>query len=222
MRSAWVSMAFAVGVALLLGAMTAACGGEESDEPPLYVVASDVCDGVFQEKRASEAVERILGSGPYGSAGRDAVKRVADALRDGFASGRSWSSATELCPLAPKRSRTLDQGSLAFSIYDPSDVGTGKLPAGARFYAMGEEAVAGPGMAEIYFTCASPDLEGSTDGPLRVQGRLSLGSGLEKDSDEHREAGLTVVHAASLAVAEELECKDNGGLPQQPVLTEAP
>ncbi|MDQ1008159.1 hypothetical protein QFZ82_002644 [Streptomyces sp. V4I23] len=222
MRFAWMSRAFAVGVALLLVAATAACGGEEPDDPPPYVVASDVCGGAFQEKRASEAVERILGPGPYASAGRDAVERVADALRDAFASGRSWSSATELCPLAPKRSRTLDQGSIAFSIYDPSDVGTGKLPAGARFYAMGKEAVAGPAMAEIYFTCASPDLETSADNPLRIQGRLSLGSALNNDSKEHREAGLTVVHAASLAVAEELKCEGNGGLPQKPVLTEAP
>jgi hypothetical protein len=215
-----MNRAIGVGVALPLGAGTTACGGEEPKEPPRYVSASQVCDGVFRA-RAADAVERLMGVGPYGNTGRGAVERVADALQNGYESGRSWTHASELCPLEPKGSGTFDQSSLDFSIYAPGDIGPGGLAEGERAYNMGTEAEAGPRGARLYFECVSPRLKGSDERPARVFGAFRLGSGLKQDSKEHREAGLIVVHAASLAVAEELKCEHRGGLPQKPVLTEA-
>ncbi|WP_307713309.1 hypothetical protein [Streptomyces sp. V4I23] len=184
------------------------------------MAASEVCDGVFRA-RAAAAVERLMGVGPYGNTGRGAVERVADALRDGYESGRSWTRATRLCSLEPKGTGIGEHASLRFSIYAPGDIGTGGLAEGERAYRMGTEAEAGPGGARLYFECVSHRLKGSSERPARVFGGLSLASDLKEDSKEHREAGLTVVHAASLAVAEELECEDRGGLPEKPVLVEA-
>ncbi|MFI2368867.1 hypothetical protein [Streptomyces sp. NPDC018833] len=147
---------------------------------------------------------------------------MADAVQSGYESGRSWSYADELCSVSPKGSGISGQASLRFSIYAPGDIGTGRRAEGERAYAMGTEAEAGPRGARLYFECVSPRLKGSRERPARVLGAFRLHSGLEKDSEEHREAGLTVVHTASLAVAEELKCEDNGGLPQKPVLTETP
>jgi hypothetical protein len=217
MRSSWATV---LGAVLLLGAGTTACGGEESQEPPRYVSASEVCDGVFQA-RAAEAVEHLMGVGPYGNTGRGAVERVADAVQNGYESGRSWTHATQLCQLDPKGSGTFDQASLTFAVYAPGDIGTGRRAEGERAYAMGTEAEAGPLGARLYFECVSPRLKGSHERPARVFGSFRLDSGLKKDSKEHREAGLIVVHAASLAVAEELKCDHRGGLPEKPVLAEA-
>ncbi|MDQ1010504.1 hypothetical protein QFZ82_004989 [Streptomyces sp. V4I23] len=222
MGSAWMSRRSlgAVGLVLLLGAGTAACGEEPEEKSP-YVATNELCDGLF-EGAAAGAVETVMGATSFDRTGPGGMGRVVESLEEGYASDRSWSRATELCELSPRGSGGIGgDGKLSFSLYAPGDIGTGRLAAGERAYGMGTEAEAGPRGARLYFECVSPTFKGSQGRPARVHGSLRLEGDLEKDSKEHREAGLTVVHAASLAVAKQLKCEDNGGLPEKPVLSES-
>ncbi|HEX5566129.1 MAG TPA: hypothetical protein VFY14_04185 [Streptomyces sp.] len=38
------------------------------------------------------------------------------------------------------------------------------------------------------------------------------------EGQEASDANLTVLHSAALALAKEMRCEDNGGLPDEPVL----
>ncbi|MFD7527572.1 hypothetical protein ACFV8E_08130 [Streptomyces sp. NPDC059849] len=53
---------------------------------------------------------------------------------------------------------------------------------------------------------------------MRILGNFGRPKSRGQDVSNPREVNLTVVHAASLAVAKKLECENNGGLPDNPVL----
>lgn len=218
-RNRW---ALPIALALLLGATAVACSKSQQEKKNPYVAASEVCDGVFQGASA-RAVESTMGSSSFSSMNAGIRDRVADALKEGFSSGRSWTYSEEFCELNPKGTGGIGHAArIRFSIYAPRDIGDGRLAAGQRFYAMGKEAKSGPIGAQLYFECVSPQLKGSSASAARILGSLKLERDLRRDSVHHRQANLTIIHAVSLEMAKKLECANDGGLPSSPSFKEIP
>ncbi|MET7503110.1 hypothetical protein [Streptomyces microflavus] len=211
-------MVAAVGPVLAMGACGAACGsdGDDEAEDP-FVGAAEVCNGLFAGPLAKK-VESVTGDTVFRRSGPERMGGVVDALKRGHKSGRSWVTGAELCRLSPKGGGTRDRGALSFSMYAPQDVGDRRLPEGWQLYAMGKQSEVGPGGASLYFECVSPQLKGSEATPLRIRGGFGRGRSDASDTRELRDANLKVLHAASLAVAKELDCKGNVGLPEKPDL----
>ncbi|MEV5682364.1 MULTISPECIES: hypothetical protein [unclassified Streptomyces] len=208
-----------IGLVLTVGAGAVACGSEEKKESP-YVGAGEVCGGVFAGP-LEKTVETVTGATSFDRTGEKRMDRVVEALKKGYASGRSWATGYDLCVLGAEGAGRRDDVKINFSIYAPQDVGDTDLRGGARMYSMGKEATAGAVGARINFECVSPQLEGSKERPARIKG----GFGNAKDrgtAPEDLAANLTLAHAASLAVAKKLGCEDNGGLPEKPDLQPLP
>ncbi|MFD9422799.1 MULTISPECIES: hypothetical protein [unclassified Streptomyces] len=197
---------------LVVGASAVACGAEGRPEPP-YVGAGEVCGGVFAGP-LEETVESVVGAASFDRSDTKGMDRVVEALRDGHASGRSWSSRKELCEMSPEGVNPRNVARISFWNYAPRDVGDPNLDSGGRLFAVGKEATAGRASASLYFECSSPLLKGSRERPARIAG--ALGAGKDRGAEvEYLAANLTVLHAASLAVAKELECENNAGLPEK-------
>ncbi len=195
---------------LVVAVCATACGSDPEPQSP-YVKAAEVCDGLFAGG-LEKTVEAVTGATSFKRRADDDMDRLIGKIEKEYASGRSWSQGGDLCELAAKGSRSVDETSLRFHIYAPQDVNYPGSREGERRFSLGKEAVTNARSAGIYFECVSPRLDGSKNRPARIYGGLSKahdrGGALENAMDN-----LRVVHAASLAVAEKLECEDNAGLP---------
>ncbi|MFJ7996705.1 hypothetical protein ACIQ7D_06015 [Streptomyces sp. NPDC096310] len=207
------------GVVLVIGAVAVACGFGEEDESP-YVGAAEVCDGVFAGP-LEQTVESVTGATSFYRLRGEGLGRVSENIKDGHASGRSWTVGEKLCKMVPKDSNARDDATIDFSIYAPQDVGDTKPREGVRFFALGKESVASARGARIYFECVSPRMKGSDERPARIYAAFSDAED-RGDALENLKENLTVVNAASLAVAERLNCENNGGLREKPDLRPLP
>ncbi|QBJ94304.1 hypothetical protein D0Z67_22605 [Streptomyces seoulensis] len=88
---------------------------------------------------------------------------------------------------------------------------------------MGERTDAATEKAYVFFACRSPKLLGSPSAA-----HIAIGVeywGMPKDPQDNikalKNAYATVAHSFSLAIAKELRCDKNGGLPPKPVLDPA-
>lgn len=189
----------------------AACGSDPEPEPS-FVGAAEVCQGVFPD-RMEKTVEAVTGATSFERRAGGGMARVIEKIKEGYASDRTWSTSEKLCQISAKGVSSRERTSLSFSIYAPQDVGDPRNPDGVRLFPLGKEAVAGARSAGLYFECVSPRLEGSERVPARIRG--GLGKAHDRgDAVSDLVANLTVLHAGSLAVAKELECEGNGGLPE--------
>lgn len=142
------------------------------------------------------------------------MDKVIEKIKEGYASDRSWLIKQNLCEMSVKGGSFLDATAISFSVYEPQDVGDPRRPAGTRLFLLGKEAVANTRSAGLYFECVGPQIEGSGRIPVRVRG--GLGKAKDRgDAVEDLVANLSVLHAASLAVAKRLGCTNNGGLPEK-------
>lgn len=90
-------------------------------------------------------------------------------------------------------------------------------------FTMGESAVAAGDKAYVYFPCRGPKLPASlclSHIVISVQ-RWMLPHAPEGDIEALKKAYVTVAHSVALAMAKELRCEKNGGLPERPVLEPA-
>ncbi|MET9370188.1 hypothetical protein ABZY00_20380 [Streptomyces griseoflavus] len=98
-------------------------------------------------------------------------------------------------------------------------------PAAPKFTVlkMGEEALAAEDMAYVQFACRSDRLLNSSSVAHIVIGvqHWAVPTEPEGDVEALKDAYATVAHSVSLAMAKELGCEDDGGLPAQPVLDPA-
>ncbi|MFJ9139497.1 MULTISPECIES: hypothetical protein [Streptomyces] len=199
-------------VGLLLAVCVTACSSDPEPQSP-YVNAAEVCEGVFAGG-LEKTVETVTGATSFERRAGGGMNRLIEKIEKGYASGRSWSPREDLCEMATKWSRNGEETVLAFHIYAPQDVNYPGNPEGAKRFSLGKEAVANVRSAGIYFECVSPQLDGSKNHPARIYGGLSeardRGDALENLMDN-----LEIVHSASLAVAEKLECEDDAGLPKK-------
>ncbi|MFC4191266.1 MULTISPECIES: hypothetical protein [Streptomyces] len=207
----------AAGTALALGVGGVACtSGEEEHEQ--FVGAGEVCGGLFSGPSA-EMVEKVTGHKVFFWRSGNGMQEVVAALKDGYASGRSWAPGANLCRLSPKGAKQTDRGGITYSMYAPQDVEDEGLPAGAELYTMGVQSSVNRGGALLYFECVSPQLKDSDKAPLRIQGGFGRGESDAPDTREYRDMNMRILHAATLKLVKELDCEDNGGLPKVPVLT---
>lgn len=204
---------------LVFGVGAAGCISDRPEEPegPLYVGAEEVCDGLFAGPMAKK-VESVTDATVFGRSGAHGMQDVVEALKEGYASGHSWAGGDKLCVLDPKGGKQGDVGGLSFSMYAPQDVRDIRPSADIDYYPMGKLSEVGRGNAGLYFECVSPHLKGSEETPLRIAGGFGRGNKRAPDTRELRDANLEIIHRASLAVAKELQCENNGGLPEKPVL----
>ncbi|GGP61262.1 hypothetical protein GCM10010231_35160 [Streptomyces sindenensis] len=197
---------------LLLAVCATACSSDPEPQSP-YVNAAEVCDGVFAGD-LEKTVETVTGATSFERRASGGMGDVIEEIQKGYASGRSWSPREELCEMAAKGSRSGEETTLAFHIYAPQDVNYPGNPEGTKRFSLGKEAVANVRSAGIYFECVSPRLDGSKNEPARIYG--GLGKAQDRgDALENLMDNLHVVHSASLAVAEKLECEGNAGLPEK-------
>ncbi|RPK77262.1 hypothetical protein EES45_21550 [Streptomyces sp. ADI97-07] len=209
----------AVGLVLAMGVGGVACGGsDEKTGEDTFVGAEEVCDGLFAGPLASK-VQSVTGDAEFFATGAKGLDNVVEALKRGHASGRSWATGAELCPLSPKGAAAGDSGGIKFSMYAPRDVEDPRTSADTESYDMGEKAESRPAGASLYFECASPQVKGSDERPLRIFGSFGRGKSDAADTPASRAANLEILHAASLSVVKKLDCENDGGLPKTPVLT---
>ncbi|MEW2514109.1 MULTISPECIES: hypothetical protein [Streptomyces] len=88
---------------------------------------------------------------------------------------------------------------------------------------MGERAVAAADKAYVFFACRSDRLSASSEVAHIIVGveRGGMPKPPEGDGETLKDAYATVAHSFSLAMARELRCEKNGGLPAKPVLDPA-
>lgn len=218
MGSVWARRLAAVGLVLTMGAGGVACGSDEQvkEEEP-FVRAAEVCVGLFAGSLAKK-VESVTGDTVFYRSGTKALENVVKALKRGHESGRSWAAGAELCRLSPKGGGLRNRGGIKFYMYAPQDVKDSRISAGTELYKMGKKAEVRRGGATLFVECVSPQLEGSREDPLRILGTFGRGENDAPDTREFREANLEILHAGALSVVKELDCENNGGLPQKPVM----
>ncbi|RPK83078.1 hypothetical protein EES46_26010 [Streptomyces sp. ADI98-10] len=197
---------------LLLVVCATACSSDPEPQSP-YVNAAEVCDGVFAGD-LEKTVETVTGATSFERRAGSGMGQLIEKIEKGYASGRSWSPRENLCEMAAKGSRSGEEATLAFHIYAPHDVNYPGNPEGAKRFSLGKEAVANVRSAGIYFECVSPQLNGSNNRPARIYGGLSKAHD-RGDALENLVDNLKIIHSASLAVAEKLECEDDAGLPEK-------
>ncbi|NEC22535.1 hypothetical protein [Streptomyces parvus] len=197
---------------LLLAVCATACASDPEPQSP-YVNAAEVCDGVFAGD-LEKTVEAVTGAKSFERRASGGMDKLVKQIEKGYASGRSWSPREELCEMAAKGSSSDEESTLAFHIYAPQDVNYPGNPEGAKRFSLGKEAVANVRSAGIYFECVSPRLDGSKNRPARIYGGLSKAHD-RGDALENLIDNLQIIHSASLAVAEELECEGDAGLPEK-------
>ncbi|WP_143203537.1 hypothetical protein [Streptomyces sp. CB01580] len=112
----------------------------------------------------------------------------------------------------------MSDAKINFDMYPPQDVND-KYVSGRHYYTMGKRSEAAPAGASLYFECVSPQFKGSKEHPMRIYGNFTHGKATAQNTLEHFAENMTIIHAASLAVAKKLQCENNGGLPEKAVLT---
>lgn len=207
----------AVGLVLAVGAVGVACGSDKKEKEDPFVGAAEVCDGLFAGPLAKK-VESVTGDTVFFRKGTKGLDNVVEALERGHASGRSWATGADLCPLDPKGGRLGDGGGLKFAMYAPQDVKDSRVSAGAELYRMGKKAVVTHESASLYLECVSPQVKGSNTDPLRIIGSFGRGKSDAPDTRESRNTNLEILHAGALSVVKELGCENNAGLKEKPVL----
>ncbi|MFI6727239.1 hypothetical protein [Streptomyces atratus] len=211
LRRAWCI----TGLVIAVGASATGCGEEK--EPPRYVGAAEVCDGLFKGPLA-KTIESVTGATSFSWTSPKDMDRVVEGLKAGYESGNRWAEGGELCVLRPKRVASADRSRIWFNMSTPEDLEVSGDPGNRRDYTMGKLSQAVPRGASLYFECVSPQIEGSKERPLRIGGRFFHSGATAQNTPEHLAANVTIVHGASLAVAKKLQCENNGGLPEKPVL----
>ncbi|MFD4785910.1 hypothetical protein ACFWN1_02265 [Streptomyces sp. NPDC058459] len=215
-----VLLSAAVAGPLFLGAT--GCGGDEDRASPDYkvVAGTQLCGGHAISVDAAKALKVITGSSRFEASGKGYT--VAKASTD-FVEAL-WNPTVyrgDACRIyTPRDSPDFD---LRITWTRIDTVSTGTPDPKFTVLKMGERAVTAADMAYIQFACTSDELAGSS-------GATHIEIGVEhwavsKDPQDNikglKDAYATVAHSFSLAMAKELRCEKNGGLPAKPVLDPA-
>ncbi|MEV8587969.1 hypothetical protein AB0424_13650 [Streptomyces sp. NPDC051180] len=211
----------AVSTALALGLLLTACGKDE-EEPP-RVTAAQQCDGTLSPAAAG-ALESVLGTKTFSEAGSGGLDRIVNVLIEDQAREGRPPGHPSMCQVATGASprSEIDVDVYLHDAEALYDSGTDKWwNQGRALYAMGREASADNKTAALFVQCTSPRLKGSDERPAPLAADLSFRKSLKGDYPANtpatREAYLTVLHSATLAIVKKLGCENNAGLPEKPV-----
>ncbi|MFJ8166333.1 hypothetical protein ACIRBY_36210 [Streptomyces sp. NPDC096136] len=204
----------------MLGTAGAGCssGGPEpatqAAEPPRLSVGQ-VCPGLFPAD-GGKALERVLESATFllrDETRNPDVRAVAQAMKDAYRSGgkiREMPQAT--CEIAaqpvPFRLATALIRFTAYSKHagDSSDF-PGASDQGVQVSTRQRKVV------HLEYDCVSPRVGSTQNVPLRIRILFHEQWDASKGETVLRPDYLAIAHSAALAVAKELRCVDDGGLP---------
>ncbi|MFJ4774792.1 hypothetical protein [Streptomyces sp. NPDC088762] len=215
----------ALAVAVVGAVLLAGCSGDgDGPSGPAELSGAQVCPEGMLAPDAVRGIEKLTGATLFAqpeegdSAG---VRWVAGVLSRGYAKiGASLGG--QACKATPLDEKNRRKVSVSFEIEselqrtgENSESGKGHY----WEYDLGRNALAVSRQARLYFDCASSRLAGP-DKAVPVEASVNVSEGSKGDEPELREANLAIVHSAALAMAKELGCKNNGGLPDKLVVKE--
>ncbi|MFJ3658976.1 hypothetical protein ACIPPM_00725 [Streptomyces sp. NPDC090119] len=207
---------------LALGA--AGCGGDGDKDglPEDYkvVAGTQLCGGDAISVDAAEALKVIAGASRFEASSKEYT--VANAASDlasampGVTVGRE-----NACRVFTPIGTPHFEFDITWELAD--DAPTGTPSPKFTVLKMGEKTLAAADKAYVFFACRSAKLVGSGGEAHMVIG-VERG-GMPRDPQDNvkglKDAYATVAHSFSLAMAKELRCEKNGGLPVKPVLDPA-
>ncbi|WP_244336614.1 hypothetical protein [Streptomyces seoulensis] len=213
-------LAAATAGSLLLG-VTGCGGGEDNDGLPKdYKVVSgtQLCGGNAISAEASRALKVITGSSRFeASSAKYTVAQAASDLVQVFPTVTDGNACRIFTPIGTRSFQLRITWSLVSGA--PTSAPASKF----TVLKMGERTVTATEKAYVFFACRSPRLLDSTN-VAHIALRVEYW-GMPKDPQDNVEAlknaYATVAHSYSLAMAKELRCEKNGGLPAKPVLEPA-
>jgi hypothetical protein len=183
------------------------------------VAGTQLCGGDAMSADASRALKVITGSSRFeASAEEYTVAQAATDLVEAFPAptvGRE-----DACRVYTPIGTPDFELRITWSLEDGAP--TGAPAPKFTVLKMGERAVAAADKAYVFFACRSARLSESGVAHI-VIGVERGGMPKEPDGDVEalKDAYATVAHSVSLAMAKELRCEKNGGLPARPVLDPA-
>ncbi|MDT0574110.1 hypothetical protein RM704_42800 [Streptomyces sp. DSM 3412] len=209
----------AVAGSLILGAT--GCGGDRDEDgvPDDYkvVAGTQLCGGKAMSAEASKALKVITGSSRFeASAKAYTIAQAATDLVEAFPP-----ASDDICRVyTPRDSPDFDLR-ITWDLEDSAPTG----PSAPEFteLKMGDLAVAAADKAYVFFACRGERFSTSTTVAHIVIGVEHRDPFHEPEDDIEalKDAYATVAHSVSLAMAKELRCEKNGGLPAKPVLNPA-
>ncbi|MFF4474016.1 hypothetical protein ACFYZ3_31250 [Streptomyces sp. NPDC001599] len=215
-------LSVAVAGSLLLGAT--GCGGEGDEEgvPDDYkvVAGTQLCGGSAVSADAAKALKVITGSSRFEASGDEySIEQAATLLATMY--NTPHDRGGDICRIyTPLDTPDFDLR-VTWSQVDPDAKGS---PA-SKFteLKMGERTLAAADKADIQFGCKSGKVAGTGEVAHLEVGVEHWAMPTEPEDNVRalKEAYATVAHSFALAMAKELGCKNNGGLPAKPVLDPA-
>ncbi|WP_329037787.1 hypothetical protein OHT61_12380 [Streptomyces sp. NBC_00178] len=217
-----------LGVAAALMAGAVACGsgggdGEKDTEPATAaksVAPEELCGGAAISAGAGKGLEVITGSSAFEESGaRATVADAARALKETFTG--STSGEGDICRVhTPEGTKDVE----VRITWNLLGAGPGDAAPASKYTVldMGERAGAAVDGAFVDFACRSGELSGPQGSPAHVAVNAEPGGMPTEpgsDAEALKGAYATVVHSVSLAMAQELGCESDGGLPRTPVTT---
>ncbi len=215
-------LAAVVAGSLLLGATGCAEDGNKDGVPKDYKVVSgtQLCGGDAMSADAAQALKLITGSSRFeASAKKYTVAQAAADFVKAFWDPKVYrgDACRVYTPIGTPDFQLRITWRRAHSA--PSGNPAQKF----TVLKMGEETLAAADMAHVQFACKSGKLADPL-GPAHIVigvERWGMPKPPEGDIKALKNAYATVAHSFSLAMAKELRCEKNGGLPAKPVLIPA-
>ncbi|WP_434975519.1 hypothetical protein [Streptomyces mesophilus] len=186
-------------------------------------MGTQLCGGRAVSAEASKALKAIMGSSRFGTMTEESS--VAQAARDVVEAGR-YSRQTggrdDVCRIYTAD----DTANFALRVTWGLESGSPTKTPASDFTVlkMGEQTLAAANRASVRFGCRSQKFTGSPDANHVAVGVEHWGMPTEPDGDDVKalkNAYATVAHSFALAMAKELGCEKDGGLPARPVLDPA-
>ncbi|MFE5207386.1 hypothetical protein [Streptomyces sp. NPDC056600] len=207
------------GLLLLGGIGCEGVGGDGEDVPDQAVAGTELCGGDAMSAEASRALKVITGSSRFEASGEEySVEQAAALLAE------AWPSSVireDVCRIYTAADAPDFELRVTWSLVDGPP--TGRPAAKYTPLKMGERAGAAADKAYVQFECRS-----NRFGTAEAEAHIFLsvergGMPVEPEGDVEalKDAYATVAHSVSLAMAKELRCENNGGLPERPVLDPA-
>lgn len=208
----------ATAVAGLLCFGVTGCGGSEDEKADAEDLAgTELCGGDAVSAEASEALKVITGASRFGTTAETST--VAHAAKDLV---EAWPYPTggrdDVCRVYTAAGSPEFELRVTWGLEGGAP--TGSTASDLTRLRMGERTLAGEKSASVVFACRSDRFPGATK-PAHVRigvERWGMPKPVEGDVEALRDAYATVAHSFSLAMAKELRCEENGGLPGKAVL----
>ncbi|MFD5653284.1 hypothetical protein [Streptomyces sp. NPDC127039] len=207
---------------LFLGAT--GCGGDEDKDgvPDDYevVAGTKLCGGNAVSADAAKALKVITGSSHFEASGEEySIEQAATALSIAYNSPHDHRG--DICRIYTPRNEPDFDLRVTWRQVDPD--ATGSPASKFTVLKMGERTLTAADMAHVQFGCRSDKVAGTgTVGHLEVGvEHWAMHTEPESNVEALKDAYATVAHSFALAMAKELGCEKNGGLPAKPVLEPA-